>query len=58
MDVMPDDADTIEGLLMTSSAARNDADYIKFMALYQASFGEGIVSRCLCYHHLKDTDIY
>lgn len=39
VDVMPDDADTIEGLLMTSSAARNDADYIKFMALYQVSFG-------------------
>lgn len=34
---MPDDAETIEGLLMLASAARNDPNYIKFMALYQVS---------------------
>ncbi|XP_046808298.1 uncharacterized protein LOC111678983 isoform X2 [Lucilia cuprina] len=35
IEFMPDDAETIEGLLMLASAARNDANYIKFMALYQ-----------------------
>ncbi|XP_073841764.1 uncharacterized protein isoform X3 [Musca autumnalis] len=35
VDVMPDDSESIEGLLMSSGAARNDADYIKFMSLYQ-----------------------
>ncbi|XP_061395925.1 uncharacterized protein LOC133331557 [Musca vetustissima] len=35
VDVTADDSDSIEGLLMTSGAARNDADYIKFMSLYQ-----------------------
>ncbi|KAM7357950.1 uncharacterized protein ACRADG_003102 isoform 2-T11 [Cochliomyia hominivorax] len=35
IEFMPDDAETIEGLLMLASAARNDSNYIKFMALYQ-----------------------
>uniref|UniRef100_A0A1I8MVA3 Uncharacterized protein n=1 Tax=Musca domestica TaxID=7370 RepID=A0A1I8MVA3_MUSDO len=35
VDVMADDSECIEGLLMTSGAARNDTDYIKFMSLYQ-----------------------
>ncbi|XP_075162375.1 uncharacterized protein LOC142235042 isoform X2 [Haematobia irritans] len=35
VDIMVDDSESIEGLLMSSGTARNDADYIKFMALYQ-----------------------
>uniref|UniRef100_A0A1I8Q7Q7 SMP-LTD domain-containing protein n=1 Tax=Stomoxys calcitrans TaxID=35570 RepID=A0A1I8Q7Q7_STOCA len=35
VDIMLEDSENIEGLLMSAGAARNDADYIKFMSLYQ-----------------------
>lgn len=37
IDFMPDDAESIEGLLLLASAARNDSSYVKFMALYQVN---------------------
>ncbi|XP_036337201.1 uncharacterized protein LOC118747299 isoform X2 [Rhagoletis pomonella] len=36
MEVVPTPTDTFEGLLMSSSAARNPPDYIRFMAIYQS----------------------
>ncbi|XP_020717892.1 uncharacterized protein LOC101453123 isoform X2 [Ceratitis capitata] len=36
MEVVPSPTDTFEGLLMSSCAARNPPDYIRFMAIYQS----------------------
>lgn len=35
MEVVPSPTDAFEGLLMSSCAARNPPDYIRFMAIYQ-----------------------
>ncbi|XP_018787857.1 PREDICTED: uncharacterized protein LOC108968336 isoform X2 [Bactrocera latifrons] len=37
MEVVPSPTDTFEGLLMSSCAARNPPDYIRFMAIYQSA---------------------
>ncbi|XP_011180596.2 uncharacterized protein Tex2_1 isoform X1 [Zeugodacus cucurbitae] len=37
MEVVPSPTDAFEGLLMSSCAARNPPDYIRFMAIYQSA---------------------